>query len=101
MICSRAVPTLRRCTLCLQVPARPEQVVLLGKCAAALLLANAAYLSVDQFKQETSLNDVKYLFDRRTDTHVRGASACNAGQSPWAIADALCSVAGQIPCMQQ
>ena len=46
------------------------QVVLLGKCAAALLLANAAYLSVDKFKEETSLHDVEYLFDKRTDTHV-------------------------------
>ena len=50
------------------------QVVLLGKCAAALLLANAAYLSVDHFKKETSLHDVEYLFARRTDTHVRHAS---------------------------
>jgi len=46
------------------------QVVLLGKCAAALLLANAAYLSVDDFKKETSLHDVEYLFDKHTDTHV-------------------------------
>ena len=44
--------------------------MLLGKCAAALLLANAAYMSVDDFKKETSLHDVEHLFDKHTDTHV-------------------------------
>ena len=46
------------------------QVVLLGRVAAGVVLAHAAYAPLEGFRMQTGLPDVQYLFDARTDTHV-------------------------------
>ena len=47
------------------------QVVLFGLVTAGLVLSNAAYEPLERFKAQTGLSDVQYLYDKRTDTHVR------------------------------
>ena len=46
--------------------------VLLGRVAAGVLLAHAAYAPLAGFQAETGLPSVQYLFGARTDTHVSG-----------------------------
>jgi hypothetical protein len=45
--------------------------MLFGMVTAGLVLSHAAYEPLDGFQAQTGLPNVQYLYDNRTDTHVR------------------------------